>query len=599
MPLQEWIHSLEEGKGVAFVKALTFVAAFLVIAFIYDVRDFKNYSTPEAMDTAQLARNLAEGRGYTTEFIRPLSLYLLARQHGGKLDLNSPHPDLANPPAYPYLLAGLMKATTMDFRAQRGAETMVQQPEFRIAILNQGLFLVALWLVFGLAKRLFDEPVAWLATIALAGTELFWRFSISGLSTMLLVVILLVIVRCLVAAERGARESEWGYGKLLPLALLAGAFVGLGGLTRYSFAWMIVPVLVFFIANFGARRATLALVALAAFLGVMSPWLMRNYQVSGTPFGTAGYALYSDTDRFPGSRLERSLNPVNLNSPADLNKADAGEHWDKLVANTLSMMQNDLPKFGGSWLGAFFLVALMLTFQRPALVRTRSLLVISFLVLMVAQALGRTHLTAMSPDVNSENLLVILAPLAFIYGAGLFMVLLEQINLEYLQTQRLVCGIFLTILCVPLVHTLTGRVFPLAYPPYYPPVIQENAAYLEKNELMMSDMPWAVAWYGQRRCVWLALDVRKEFLALHQAHPINALYLTHLTLDNKLISQMISGTEFEWGRFAAQAAVNQEVPDGFPLKYGLATLLPEQLFLADRERWRERKRPAPPGGPAK
>lgn len=593
MPLQEWIHSLEEGKGVAFVKALTFVAAFLVIAFIYDVRDFKNFSTPEAMDTAQLARNLAEGRGYTTEFIRPLSLHLVARQHGGKIDLNSPHPDLANPPVYPYLLAGLMKAWPVDGKAQRGAEFMVQRPEFIIACLNQFLFLIALWLAFSLARKLFDEPVAWLATIAFAGTELFWRFSISGLSTMLLIVILLAIVHCLVAAERGARESTWGYERLLPMALLAGALVGIGGLTRYSFGLMIVPVLVFLLVNFGARRAVLGLVALAAFLGVMSPWLVRNYNLCGAPFGTAGYALYSDTDRFPGSRLERSLHPINLNSPADLNKADAGENWDKLVVNALSIAQNDLPKFGGNWLAAFFLAALLLTFQRPALGRARSFLVISFIILLAAQALGRTHLSALSPEVNSENLLVILAPLAFIYGAGLFMVLLEQLNLEYLQTQRLVCGIFLTVVCAPLIYTLTTRVSPLAYPPYYPPVIRENAEWMKKDDLLMSDMPWAVAWYGHRRCVWLTLDVRKEFFALNQVHPINALYLTHLTLDNKLISQMISGTEFEWGRFVAQAAVNKEVPDGFPLKHGLATLLPEQLFLADRERWRGRKQPTP------
>ena len=37
-------------------------------------------TTPEGMDAAQLARNIAEGRGYTTLFVRPFSLFLVQRQ---------------------------------------------------------------------------------------------------------------------------------------------------------------------------------------------------------------------------------------------------------------------------------------------------------------------------------------------------------------------------------------------------------------------------------------------------------------------------------------------------------------------------------------
>ena len=66
------------------------------------------------MDAAQVARHLAEGKGYTTDFIRPFSVYLMQKHnhalHAGEIqttnavdfaELNGPHPDLANPPVYP------------------------------------------------------------------------------------------------------------------------------------------------------------------------------------------------------------------------------------------------------------------------------------------------------------------------------------------------------------------------------------------------------------------------------------------------------------------------------------------------------------------
>ena len=46
----------------------------------------------------------------------------------------------------------------------------------------------------------------------------------------------------------------------------------------------------------------------------------------------------------------------------------------------------------------------------------------------------------------------------------------------------------------------------MVYPPYFPPEIQQIAGWMKPDELMMSDVPWAVAWYGDRQCVWLSLD---------------------------------------------------------------------------------------------
>ena len=52
-----------------------------------------------------------------------------------------------------------------------------------------------------------------------------------------------------------------------------------------------------------------ALAALGAFAIVLTPWVIRNYAVSGTPFGTAGYAVVEGTGLFPQFQLERSMHP--------------------------------------------------------------------------------------------------------------------------------------------------------------------------------------------------------------------------------------------------------------------------------------------------
>jgi len=120
--LQEWIHKFEVGEGTHVIRLLLAVLALLALAALYDLREYKNFSTTEAMDSAQLARNIAEGKGFTTLFIRPLSIHLVEQRQIGVAQrtndfalLKSGHPDLANPPVYPTLLAGLMKVLPFEW----------------------------------------------------------------------------------------------------------------------------------------------------------------------------------------------------------------------------------------------------------------------------------------------------------------------------------------------------------------------------------------------------------------------------------------------------------------------------------------------------
>lgn len=585
--LQNWIHNMEEGGGARTLKALLGVLAFVFAMLLYNVREFQNLGTQEAMEQAQLARNIAQGKGYVTDVIRPLDLFVIQKhQQSEKLAVTLPQPDLANAPAYPWLLAQWMKLGQWNYEISRDGEFNRFQPDQRIAYLNQLLFFLLLVFLFRLAKRLFDDQVAWFTVIVLGGTDLLWRFSQSGLPTILAALLVVMFVWLLTKTEQGARESKWPLWKTLPMILVAGAILGLAGLTRYSLILLILPVLVYIFHAFEERRGILMLVLLIGFAGVLTPWLQRNMAVCGKPFGTASYSIYAASSFFPADELERALKPEDVSVASDLGKYGVEAHWDKLIRNIEDVLVKDLPHLGGTWLSAFFLASLLLPFTRPGLVKLRLWLVLSMLTLMITQALARTQASTVSPDLNGENLLVILVPLVVMFGAGLFNVLADQLKPVFDPGRGVITGGFIFVFSLPLLLNLwTPRLSAWVYPPFHPPVIQQAAAWLQKEEWVVSDMPAAVAWYGQRTSLLIPRDYTTEFSVINEAKPINALYLTSISLDRKLLTEM-SGEQAEpWSEFGLNSVIKGELPDGFPLKHAYADWFPYQLFLSDKQRW--------------
>lgn len=606
--IQEFIHKFEQGGGRGF--RIVFAALVICLLMVcYNWRGFRNLGTQEAMDSAQVGRNLAEGRGFTTQFVRPFSVYLVKKHNQGRMvptaedptpdyaQLKGMHPDLANPPVYPLVLGGLMKV--LPFRHEvnvrdtfwsvphpRPTEEAPRmfaryQPDFLIALFNQLLLIAVAIMTYLLARRLFDQSVAWMSFALVVASELLWRFSVSGLSTMLLLVIFLGLVWCLVWIESEEREPVWSHRAQIWLALGIGLLLGVGTLTRYSFGWLAIPVLVYLGIVCAIRRTRILVLAGGVFLLVLTPWIWRNIAVSGTPFGTAGYAIVEGSFLFPENKLERSLNP-------DFKAVGVKPFIFKLCNNTRHILQDELPKLGGSWVTALFLAGLLLNFRNPALQRLRYFLLAALLTLFLVQSLGRTQLSDDSPVINSENLLVLTVPLVLIFGVGLFFLLLDQMNLKLRELRYIVIGFFGVVMCLPMFYVfLPPKLNPVNYPPYYPPAIQQTCGWMKPNELMMSDIPWALAWYGDRQCIWFTQNAESQFFAVNDyLKPVKALYLTPQTTDNRFLSQWVRAGEHSWGSFILESMLRNQINAAFPLRKAPKGFFPEQLFLSDYERWK-------------
>ncbi len=73
--------------------------------------------------------------------------------------------------------------------------------------------------------------------------------------------------------------------------------------------------------------------------------------------------------------------------------------------------------------------------------------------------------------------------------------------------------------------------------PYLPPYISIRNQWMEPNEIIASDTPWAVAWSADRRSLWLP-DMVERFNEFHDfgtlGGPLNGIYLTPVSGTDKM-----------------------------------------------------------------
>jgi hypothetical protein len=74
--------------------------------------------------------------------------------------------------------------------------------------------------------------------------------------------------------------------------------------------------------------------------------------------------------------------------------------------------------------------------------------------------------------------------------------------------------------------------------------MQLFTSWTKPNEIIASDMPWAVAWYSDRKSLWLPakLETLTEFYNLHTlGAPIAGIYLTPVSRDLEYASHWNCG----------------------------------------------------------
>jgi hypothetical protein len=87
--LQEWIHRLEVGSGAKYVRVGLAVLGFWVWRCSITWWNIGIFPLRKEWMPAQVARQISRGEGFTTRFVRPLSVALVERHQMSRSDRSS------------------------------------------------------------------------------------------------------------------------------------------------------------------------------------------------------------------------------------------------------------------------------------------------------------------------------------------------------------------------------------------------------------------------------------------------------------------------------------------------------------------------------
>ena len=668
--IQDTVHSLDIGVGQRVLRGVLLTVSLVAVLLVYAGNQFCGLRYPEAMDQAQLGRNLARGDGYTTRFIRPLSMWQelnCPRWHNAMIDR---HPDLMNPPAYPALIGsllymvqkgdlwpadaprptwkpgepqtvrefmfewlhwpywswtcGILAAVWLLWVMQRSLRMKLRRGELPwhgvgifLCLVLMALFWVPVtsfkvapeeagtifgpdrWIAYGLgipltllngyltyliARRLFDRRVGVTAAALFVLSETTCQYAISGLNVMFTMLWLsLAAFALVVAADLRAQDRRPVIAVLLALA--AGAIIGLAFLTKYAAGWILLPACILAWRLWGWQRGIWVAVGMTAlFLLVTTPWMARNFWLSNNPMGLATTSIYEKVPALLRANLQRSLEP-------GFGAADIKEVAAKTTRNMREVWIESPWVTGGGVIMAFFVVTLFHRFRRSTVNRFKWFTVGGAAVLFLATCMVGLQPRPPNSLAQEGNLLVLLTPLMTMYAAALFFTLLDRLQIYIPVWRGCVVALFMATTALPVLIALAPalQAFYLfgpmsdryAYPPYYPPKIAEAAGYLDSKEFMVSDQPWAVAWYGDRRCIWIPINP-KQFYDLNDLHQhISGLLLTPITLNRRMLSEIMFDEWWPWApilRFL-------KLPEDFPLKAAKRIEGVNMVLYCDRQRW--------------
>lgn len=530
-----------------------FLAGLAIVSLFFT---FKGLSSPRGMEQAQIGREIARGNGYTTKVIRPVALAQMK-------DANGEYPVLENlqdtyhAPLNPCVYAAVLKATDAgdDKRWRMPERSNIYQLDRVIAATCVIFFLISIGINYLLVSRIFDTTIAAVTAILMLFCELMWKLSQSGLPQMLM---LMLFSAALLFIWRAVENSEENKSVLAPI-LISGVFMCLLVLTHWITLWVYIGYVIFAAIYFKPRG-----IIAAALIGMLALFVIPVVYFlyitpTGSPFGTAYYAIHNGLGKSEDS-IMRTLSPAT---------EDLG--LQGLIMNILrsTLLQiSDLHRnFGAILVAPLFFLALLHPFKRPSLASFRWMILLMWVFAGVGMSIYGIRGGAKDPN----QIHILFAPIMSAYGLAIVSILWARLNIPHslhaLRYSHLVLVVAISagpmLLSIP--QDLKRGIQMEGYggapewPPYFPKVFNRTLAdNTTSKEIIISDMPWAVAWYADRMSVWLPRDLEQieqiEQIADNQQTPVNGIVITPYSYNNK--------------RILASGAPGTAYGDLYPLVYG-------------------------------
>ncbi len=181
--VQSAVHSLDQGKFATLIKASMFTALIVVLSLLYIFVQFKGLATSGAMDQAQIARRLADGKGFTTGYIRTAALGMILKKNGGARIGRNQFPGFQSGAAASF---GQLPCSASYQKNWKMTPTdIIYSGDRAVAIVAVLFFLLSVGVWYFSLVRLFDPKLALFACASVAHGSDVVSFSLSGLPQML------------------------------------------------------------------------------------------------------------------------------------------------------------------------------------------------------------------------------------------------------------------------------------------------------------------------------------------------------------------------------------------------------------------------------
>lgn len=530
---------------VGWAVVMVFVIAMTVFHLYVDHRGI---STPLGMDRAQISREMARGNGMVTNNLRPLLVGERARfsqAEGKDMDLGA-FPDTYHAPLSLWIDSQVLRLGSDNWELEEShIMSSPYAPDRMLIGLSMAFLLASVAVAYLLVSRIFDAKIGAVVALVMVMCDLLWDFSRSGLPQMQMLFFFLVAGFAMFRAVENQAHGE----PVVRWVVLAAAMFGLLAMTHWITTWIFLGAVVYAVAAF-RPRAMFALVMVGVFAAVIAPALIRNYQVTGHVGGDARWVVSEGLVSASGGASpmrQMSVERGNLNGLPT-----------RALVTSIEQLKNLTGYMGAMFAAPLFFLTLLHRFKRPEIAGFRWALLLMWLF-----ALFGMTLFGLSGDVMSSNQMHILfAPLMVGYGVAMLAVLWNRMNFrdqgvltKYGYMFIVVCLSALPILS-NVVQTMKGYAWGENRPnyPYVPWAFTEVSNWIDKDEVLVSDMPEGVAWYGDQLTIGLPSS-SSDFFSLEEVvqtsgRDIAGIHISPVSSNQPLISGIDYGYH-DWAHLVA------------------------------------------------
>jgi len=522
------------------IRRVTFLVLLVGMAVTSIFFTFRGLSSPRAMEQAQVAREIARGNGFSTKVIRPITLWQM--QQGDEEDQPiaslQKFPETYHAPINPCVNAVVLKAVdgANTERWRMPQKSNIYQLDRIIAGTCVIFFIIAIGINYLLISRMFDTTIAAVVAILMLFCELMWKFSQSGMPQMLM---LLLFSCAMFFLWLGIENTTAERPAIIPV-IASGFFMCLLVLTHWITLWIYLGLVVF-AAIYFKPRGILAAILMGMLLLFVVPVAYLLYSgPTGSLFGTAYYVIHNGLGSSQDT-IMRSLAPEG-------HELGLQSLLMNIMATTLGQISDLHAHLGAILAAPLFFLALLHPFKRPALSMFRWPL----LLMWTFAGFGMSIYGLKEESMDSNQIHILFAPLMAAYGLAIISILWARLGLaqriDPLRHAHLVVVVAVSagpmLLSIPYDLRMGLRAegiggFP-HWPPYYPKAINRTIAEnTTPRDIIISDVPWAVAWYADRTSVWLPQNLKQieeiEALAVEERMPVSGILITPYSFNSDKI----------------------------------------------------------------